>query len=1030
VDENGKVVRTTTTGTDGRYIFTSVPTGSYTIEQLSTSSATGQVQAGWRQLGPMQSTLQFGSGVDSVTATGPSAAADFDQDGHVDVAVYDHGGNKVWVYWGQGSTTFSSSNSFSIASLGNGFQVVAADFTGDGRSDLAVVNQVGLTALLVNQAGVRSQTFSGANGIVNNWKVDANAQAFGLFTDSSDIGNVDGATGNVDVSNGIYTVTGSGADIWNSSDGFHFVHSSVSGDTEIIAEVTSLQNTDEDAKAGVMFRDGTAASAKFVALYQLPNNEVVFQWRDATGGSASGSSHHGDTTHVKWLRLKRSGTSFTAYYSIDGTSWTQIGSHTTSLPSTARAGLAVTSRDNGTLTQAVFSNVSLNGTDVELGVSGVDYGDFDGDNRQDLALNYLDAATSTPYLAILPGNLTHVLRTALPPFLEGQNAVGGGIDVGYVDDDDLLDVAAIIGFDVVVAYGDGKGGFNVKQTIAPGASSFGSPVALADVNSDGKLDVAFGSFVGDATTPAAVQWCLQTGNREFGNGFLVVSGGSALTEQLIVKDFNGDLRPDVLVGLENISTGNPQPLRLLINRGNGPDWFAPFQTIQNSGLADVVPADVTDDGLLDLIVPSSGVTRVFANQTHFTGMSIPITLDDESESSGNDFVNGQTSPIYGTVFEDLDGDGVLDAGEPRRAGVRIYIDLDRDGHFDVGTESSTVSDVLGTYALSNLPNGTHLVRWFPELGRKLTTPLAGFHQITIAGGGTLDTHSQDFGTSPFASGTILQNGVLRIIGTDDPDLVKINRQGKLVLVSASFLSVTARFDLRGIREIEIHLVGGDDRATISSTISLPITLHGGDGNDLLAGGSGKDLLIGGPGNDRLYGMGGHDQLDGGPDNDTLFGGNGNDILLGGPGDDELAGGNGNDALVGHEGTDRLFGDKGRDLLIGGRGSDRLRGGAYDDLLISGFSLYDDDVSALARLLTVWASSKPYELRSYSVLTGNGGGSNGVRLHYGTSVFPDQENDVVYGDAGRDLVFSELSEFKDKRILELGIWTPTITSPRS
>jgi hypothetical protein len=1028
VDSNGTVVQTTTTREDGRYLFTSVPTGSYTIEQLSTSAVTGEVQAGWRQVGPMESTLQFGTGVDSINASGPAAAADFDNDGHVDLAVYDSVGNKVWIYWGQGSTSFASSNSFAVAPVGKCLKVVAADFTGDGRPDLAVVNQVGLTVRLVNQAGIRSQTFSGTNGVVNNWKLDADAQAFGVFTASNDIGDVGGATGDVDVANGRYSVTGSGADIWNSSDGFHFVHSGLTGDGEIIAYVESLENTEENAKAGVMFRDGTAANAKYVALHQLPNNEVVFQWRDATGGSATGTSHHGGTSNVKWLRLQRAGNTFTASYSIDGTTWTEIGKHTTSLSSTARVGLAVTSHNNGTLTRAEFSQVSLNGVGVEVGISGVSYGDFDGDNRQDLALNYLDAASSTPYLAILPGNLSQVVRTPLAPFSGGDNAVGGGIDVGYIDDDEFLDVAAIIGFNVVVVYGDGTGKFSATQTIAPGASSFGSPVALADVNGDGRLDVAFGSFVDDATTPAAVQWSLQTGNRQFGNSFLVVSGGSALTNQLIVKDFNGDLKPDVLVGLAEISSGNPQPLRLLINRGNGPDWFTPYQTIQNSGLSAVITADVTEDGLLDLIIPGSGVTRVLPNQTQFTGMGIPITLDDESESQGNDFLNGQISPIYGTVFEDLDSDGVLDAGEPRRPGVRIYVDLDRDGLFDLGTEPSTVTDALGTYALGGLPNGTHLVRWFPELCRVLTTPLPGFHEITIAGGGPIDTRPQNFGTAPFAPHAILINGTLRIIGTDGPDSVQVSRLGRQIRISTSFLTEMARFDLRSVREIEVYLFGGDDRATISTTISLPVSLHGGDGNDVLFGGSGNDALIGGAGNDRLSGGRGRDQLDGGFGNDTLLGGSGNDLLLGGAGNDELVGGTGNDTLAGHDGTDQLFGDSGRDLLVGGRGSDYLRGGAHDDLLISGFTAYDDDAIALAALMKTWGSNKTYEQRTYSMLTGVGS-QNGTRLHSGTTVFPDQETNVIYGDAGRDLVFSELSEFKDRRILELCFWAPFKTQSR-
>src|SRR5262249_10522741 len=65
----------------------------------------------------------------------------------------------------------------------------------------------------------------------------------------------------------------------------------------------------------------------------------------------------------------------------------------------------------------------------------------------------------------------------------------------------------------------------------------------------------------------------------------------------------------------------------------------------------------------------------------------------------------------------------------------------------------------------------------------------------------------------------------------------------------------------------------------------------------------------------------------------LFGGNGNDVLIGGSGADQLFGGNGNDTLNGGDGDDILFGGNGDDMVIGGKGSDTAFLGAGNDTFV-------------------------------------------------------------------------------------------------
>ncbi len=95
-----------------------------------------------------------------------------------------------------------------------------------------------------------------------------------------------------------------------------------------------------------------------------------------------------------------------------------------------------------------------------------------------------------------------------------------------------------------------------------------------------------------------------------------------------------------------------------------------------------------------------------------------------------------------------------------------------------------------------------------------------------------------------------------------------------------------------IAGFEMNADGGDDSVTVSRGVTIPITVRGGPGRDVLAGGSGDDKLIGGPGPDRLIGGPGDDVLIGGPGSDVLIGGGGNDTLLSGPGFDFDRGGSG------------------------------------------------------------------------------------------------------------------------------------------
>jgi beta-glucanase (GH16 family) len=172
---------------------------------------------------------------------------------------------------------------------------------------------------------------------------------------STDLGAVTPA-GEATHSNGTFTIKGSGADIWESSDQFQFVNQSITGDAEIIAKVNSLTNTNTYAKAGVMFRETLTPTSKHAMTDVSAAAGVEFLSRNAVSGITTADVAAG--TAPKWIRIVRSGNVFTSYTSDNGTTWTQLGTpKTITMANTIYVGMAVTSHANGTLGTGVFSDV-------------------------------------------------------------------------------------------------------------------------------------------------------------------------------------------------------------------------------------------------------------------------------------------------------------------------------------------------------------------------------------------------------------------------------------------------------------------------------------------------------------------------------------------------------------------------------------------------------------------------------------------------------------------------------------------------
>jgi hypothetical protein len=177
---------------------------------------------------------------------------------------------------------------------------------------------------------------------------------------TQDIGAV-GITGSAICTNGVlFTVTGAGGDIQGTADAFRFVYVTTTGDCTIIARVVSVQNIDPWSKAGVMIRQSLDAGAANAFIAVTPGNGVTWQNRSSVGGGTSYNNTSGLSASY-WVKLVRSGNTFTGYRSPDGMTWTQQGTTIISMTSTVYVGLALTSHNSSSLCTATFDNVTVPG---------------------------------------------------------------------------------------------------------------------------------------------------------------------------------------------------------------------------------------------------------------------------------------------------------------------------------------------------------------------------------------------------------------------------------------------------------------------------------------------------------------------------------------------------------------------------------------------------------------------------------------------------------------------------------------------
>ncbi|HEV2293121.1 MAG TPA: hypothetical protein VGR35_04650 [Tepidisphaeraceae bacterium] len=539
----------------------------------------------------------------------------------------------------------------------------------------------------------------------------------------------------------------------------------------------------------------------------------------------------------------------------------------------------------------------------------------------------------------------------------------GAFDAGFGQggmvllQDLALDVISPASSDHLVRQADGKLLVLARQK-DPGAAFVGGddPVVVVRVHVNGSLDTAFGADgISAIAGPPGQQ---PSGLVAHGDGkitALVRNMGPAPGDSAsIIVQLNADGSHDTSFGGGDGIVPLPRALWNVDHFTLVPGGGYLLSTWASASSLDTRPAmevaKLTADGAPDTTFGMDGIASHLFDDVSFAEGDLTIQADGKILVVGKNELVGPNRPQL-PLLARLNGDGSLDTSFASQGIFKVSTRLPLSA---AGVNVALASDgaiLIG--AVARLPTV-----WSGQTHYTGHYMLMRFHNPAAP----IDAPVINIGA-----------GTLTVRGTGGNDSIRLRTRGDRrieVTVNDLVESVAAA------NVVTIHVTGGGGDDWIDARelgilkrdgFDFPVTIEGGDGNDIIAGSDGRDRIRGEFGNDRIDGGGGddslsgnanHDRVHGGTGNDVIFGAGGIDVLVGDADDDEIYAGDhndliygslgndflngegGNEKMFGEEGNDQLFGGAGHDTLDGGVGSDNLAGSAGNDLFLARDGLRD------------------------------------------------------------------------------------------
>jgi uncharacterized protein (TIGR03437 family) len=642
--------------------------------------------------------------------TSSIVAVDFNGDGNLDLAVPlmpdASGQGHIAVLLGRGDGTFGAPSN--VAAGGPyPFYLATGDFNADGKTDLAITNQpadigtAGTVSVLLGEGnGSFASPVSYNVGDFPGTIVAADFNGDG----KADLAALDNATG-VAYVNKLWVLLGNGDGTFKTA---------VSTATATSAGYLSYADLNHDGKLDALIADQNAsdmavlmgngdgtfqpptlylAAAQPVSVGVVPlgdGNTAIFLGDAISGNIALGFAASDGTMGIPPLQSIGQSTAAIVTGNLNGDSQPDLvisdpvagnldvllatGKGTFGSPATYSAGstpgaLALADlRGDGKL-DAIVGTAS--GLGVLLGTGSGAFGtaqfytagdtfgsvaiaDFNGDGKPDVAA--VDATAGV--VSVFLGNGDGTLQTGNPISLS-SSFTPLSVAAGDVNKDGNADLIMALGASsqgqpgaIAILLGNGKGTFQTPQvTPLPGpiilqaiGAAATAGLAVGDLNGDGIPDVVT-AINGATSNQVAV--LLGIGNGSFKPA--VLSNTATSPPEILIGDIDGDGKPDLLLadccGLSEAS----------FLAGNGDGTFqAELQFSSGPNPAGLATADFNGDGHLDIAVagslqmPAMGTLAVLYDPFSEVGVPPLATVLSAANSTGGAIAPGSLATAYGS----------------------------------------------------------------------------------------------------------------------------------------------------------------------------------------------------------------------------------------------------------------------------------------------------------------------------------------------------------------------------------------------
>ncbi len=285
-----------------------------------------------------------------------------------------------------------------------------------------------------------------------------------------------------------------------------------------------------------------------------------------------------------------------------------------------------------------------------------------------------------------------------PTTPDWQSTPSGYVSTGCalrdLDGDGYPDLIVANGNDMarqpVVVYRNQGGTFPLNPTWVSGDVDYNGHLDLADVDGDGKLDLAVAVYLGASgfSTPGHVKIYRGNGDGTFSSLPVWVSADSFYCFSVAFGDLNMDGLPDLACTAGESYNRFQEHLRAYRNAGGALETTPYWQSADTRYALDVTWGDVNGDGLLDVAYacesnPTSQDPTTYPSEVYLgTGTNLAITPAWRSQD-GHDYSNTVS-------FGDLNGDGWLDLAVADNNQLHAGADYGRikvflnDGHGHLG----------------------------------------------------------------------------------------------------------------------------------------------------------------------------------------------------------------------------------------------------------------------------------------------------------------------------------------------------------